>query len=217
MSATTRSRLGLLAALVGGFVLAWTVLPARALKAEEAVSVALTEVAYATFAGGCFWCMEGPFDVLDGVISTTSGYAGGKEPSPTYEQVAGGRTSHAEVVQVAYDPARIGYSQLVDVFWRNVDPFAVNRQFCDGGPQYRSAILFHTDEQKQVAEASKVAMAERFGQAIATQIAPVGNSFSPAEDYHQDYYLKNPLRYKYYRNGCGRDRRLESIWGAQGG
>jgi len=215
MSGAGRRRLGLLAALATGFMLTWLTLPERSLRAQERVEVALTEVAYATFAGGCFWCMEGPFDKLEGVISTTSGYAGGTEPAPTYETVSAGRTGHAEVVQVAYDPARITYEALLDVFWRNIDPFAVNRQFCDGGPQYRSAVFFHSEAQRAAAEATKAALTERFGQPIATQIAPLGTSFTPAEDYHQDYYLKNPLRYRYYRNSCGRDSRLQAIWGSK--
>jgi peptide-methionine (S)-S-oxide reductase len=174
--------------------------------------------ALATFAGGCFWCMEPPFDKLDGVISTTAGYAGGAEKNPTYDQVARGRTGHAEVVQVAYDPAVISYESLLRVFWRNIDPFAVDRQFCDSGPQYRSAIFYHDDAQRQAAEASLAEIEAKFpGQDIATRLAPVGDSFHPAEEYHQDYYLKNPVRYRYYRFNCGRDRRLEQVWGAEAG
>ena len=170
--------------------------------------------AVATFAGGCFWCMEPPFDKLEGVISTTSGYAGGQKANPSYEEVSSGGTGHAEAVQVVYDPARIAYEQLLEVYWHNVDPVAVNRQFCDAGTQYRSAIFYHDDTQKQLAEASKKALEEsgRFDRPIATEIVKA-SAFFPAEEYHQDYYKKNPIRYKLYRTGCGRDKRLEEIWG----
>jgi len=171
--------------------------------------------AVATFAGGCFWCMEAPFDKLDGVISTTAGYAGGPEKNPTYPQVAGGRTGHAEAVQVVYDPARVSYETLLDVYWRNVDPFAVNRQFCDVGPQYRSAIFYHDEEQRTAAAASLAKISARFEQPVATELKPVGDTFHAAEAYHQDYYLKNPVRYRFYRYNCGRDQRLEAIWGKQ--
>ena len=170
--------------------------------------------AVATFAGGCFWCMEPPFDRLTGVISTTSGYIGGSVDRPTYEQVSAGGTGHAEVVQVVYDPAKVSYARLLEVFWRNIDPVAVNRQFCDSGDQYRSAIFFHDDEQKRLALQSKTAI-ERSGRikgSIATQIAAAG-TFYRAEEYHQDYYKKNPVRYKFYRFNCGRDARLEELWG----
>ncbi|MFN2385104.1 MAG: peptide-methionine (S)-S-oxide reductase MsrA [Thermoanaerobaculia bacterium] len=168
----------------------------------------------ATFAGGCFWCMEPPFDVLPGVVSTTSGYAGGAERNPTYEQVSAGVTGHAEVVQVAYDPAKISYERLLDVFWRNIDPTTSDRQFCDRGRQYRPAIFFHGEAQKQLAEASKRKI-ERSGTIkapIVTQITPLAQ-FYPAEEYHQDFYKKNPVRYKTYRFGCGRDARLAELWG----
>lgn len=169
----------------------------------------------ATFAGGCFWCMEAPFDKLEGVISTTAGYAGGSEKNPTYPQVSGGRTGHAEVVQVVYDPARVSYETLLQVFWRNIDPFAVDRQFCDAGPQYRSAIFYHDEAQRIAAAASLAEVAARFGRPVATQLQPVGDTFHAAEAYHQDYYLKNPVRYKFYRYNCGRDQRLEAIWGVK--
>ena len=170
----------------------------------------------ATFAGGCFWCMEPPFDNLDGVISTTSGYAGGEEPNPTYESVSAGRTGHAEVVQVVFDPSRVSYEELLHVYWRNVDPVTSNRQFCDGGRQYRTAILAHDDAQLAAAVASKKALEAtgRFDRSIVTEIVPIGH-FTPAEDYHQDYYQKNPIRYGYYRRGCGRDARLEVLWGEE--
>lgn len=184
---------------------------------QEAPGEAPGEHATATFAGGCFWCMEPPYDKLDGVISTTSGYAGGPERDPTYREVSAGRTGHAEVVQVVYDPARVTYEELLRVFWRNVDPFAEDRQFCDAGRQYRTAIFYHDEAQHAAAEASRAAVAARFGKSLATQVVPVGDTFHPAEEYHQDYYLKNPVRYRYYRFSCGRDRRLEEIWGAEAG
>jgi peptide-methionine (S)-S-oxide reductase len=184
------------------------------LAAETAGEEAEVKVALATFAGGCFWCMEPPFDKLEGVISTTAGYAGGPEANPSYAQVSAGRTGHAEVVQVAYDPAQVSYETLLRVFWRNIDPFAVNRQFCDAGRQYRSAIYYHDELQKAAAEASLAEVAERLDSPIATQVEALGESFHAAEVYHQDYYLKNPVRYRYYRLSCGRDRRLKEIWGA---
>jgi peptide-methionine (S)-S-oxide reductase len=172
-------------------------------------------LAKATFAGGCFWCMEPPYDKLDGVASTTSGYTGGQKKNPTYEEVSSGGTGHAEAVQIVYDPAKINYQKLLDVFWRNIDPLARDRQFCDAGTQYRSAIFYHDETQKRLAEASKAQVQKRFKQPIATQIVPAA-AFYPAEEYHQDYYKKNPIRYKFYRTGCGRDRRLEELWGQSG-
>jgi peptide-methionine (S)-S-oxide reductase len=169
--------------------------------------------AKATFAGGCFWCMEPPYDKLDGVTSTISGYAGGKTKNPTYEEVSRGTTGHTEVVQVTYDPKKISYEKLLDVFWRNIDPLTANRQFCDIGSQYRSAIFYHDENQKRLAEESKKALSKRFKEPIVTEIVAF-TEFYPAEDYHQDYYIKNPLRYKYYRYNCGRDQRLEALWGA---
>lgn len=170
------------------------------------------QLATATFAGGCFWCMEHPFDELNGVISTTSGYTGGKTKNPTYEQVSAGGTGHAESVRVVYDPDKIGYKKLLDVFWHNIDPLAKNRQFCDEGSQYRSAIFYHDEEQRRLAEESKAALEKARGWRIVTEIVPPGE-FYPAEEYHQDYYKKNPIRYKLYRTGCGRDRRLRELWG----
>jgi peptide-methionine (S)-S-oxide reductase len=171
-------------------------------------------LAKATFAGGCFWCMEPPYDKLDGVVSTTSGYIGGNTKNPTYEAVSAGGTGHAEAVEIVYDPAKVSYAKLLDVFWRNIDPTVRNRQFCDVGDQYRSAIFYHDAEQKRLAEASKAALArtKSFPQPIVTEIVPAG-VFTAAEAYHQDYYVKNPLRYKYYRYRCGRDQRLEELWG----
>lgn len=175
-------------------------------------------LAKATFAGGCFWCMEPPFDELKGVISTTSGYTGGQTPNPTYKEVSAGKTGHAEVVQIVFDPAQITYAELLEVFWRNIDPMTPNRQFCDTGSQYRSAIFYHNDEQKHLAEASKQALEQsgRLPRPIVTEIVPAAE-FYAAEDYHQDYYKKNPLRYKFYRYSCGRDQVLEQIWGKSAG
>jgi peptide-methionine (S)-S-oxide reductase len=174
--------------------------------------------AVATFAGGCFWCMEPPYDKLDGVIATISGYMGGKKAYPTYEEVSAGWTGHTEVVQIQYDPTKVTYEKLLDVFWRNVDPTVKDRQFCDIGSQYRTTIFVHTDEQKRAAEASKAALekSKPFKEAIVTPIA-AATDFWPAEDYHQDYYLKNPVRYAYYRTGCGRDARLKQVWGSAAG
>jgi peptide-methionine (S)-S-oxide reductase len=168
----------------------------------------------ATFAGGCFWCMEPPFDELPGVISTTSGYTGGRTKNPTYEEVSAGSTGHAEAVEIVYDPAKITYARLLDVFWKNIDPITPNRQFCDVGTQYRAAIYYHNDEQKRMAEESKKALESsgRFKQPIVTEIAAV-SPFYRAEEYHQDYYKKNPIRFNFYKYGCGRARRLEELWG----
>lgn len=171
----------------------------------------------ATFAGGCFWCMEHPFDDLDGVIATTSGYTGGHVDNPTYDQVTSGDTGHAEAVQVVFDPERISYERLLEVFWRQINPTQKNRQFCDVGSQYRTAIFYHDDEQKRQAEASKERMDREgpFDGPIVTEIEPAA-TFYPAEEYHQDYYRKNPLRYSFYRASCGRDQYLESVWGSEG-
>jgi peptide-methionine (S)-S-oxide reductase len=171
--------------------------------------------ARATFAGGCFWCMEPPFDVLEGVISTTSGYAGGRVKNPSYQEVSAGGTGHAEVVQVEYDPSVVSYQELLEVFWRNIDPTAKDRQFCDRGSQYRSAIFYHDEAQRAAAEQSRAELerTKPFQDPIVTEILAL-KAFYPAEDYHQDYYEKNPLKYKYYRYGCGRDKRLEELWGS---
>ncbi len=172
----------------------------------------------ATFAGGCFWCMEPPFDKLDGVLSTTSGYTGGHKENPTYKEVSAGGTGHAESVQVVYDPEKISYSRLLEIFWHNIDPLARNRQFCDGGDQYRSAIFYYDEEQRLLAEASREALeaSGRFGQPIVTEIRAAG-AFWPAEEYHQDYYKKNSISYRFYRWSCGRDKRLEELWGKEAG
>ena len=168
----------------------------------------------AIFAGGCFWCMEPPYDKLDGVISTTSGYTGGSEVNPTYKQVASGRTSHREAVRIEYDPKRVSYERLLEVFWRNIDPLDGRGQFCDKGRHYTSAIYTLDDEQFAAAQESKVELVSegKLKGEIKTEILPAG-PFYPAEDYHQDYYRKNPIRYKYYRWGCGRDARLKKLWG----
>jgi peptide-methionine (S)-S-oxide reductase len=168
----------------------------------------------ATFAGGCFWCMEPPFDKLKGVRSTTSGYIGGRMKNPTYEAVSRGGTGHAEAVQVLFEPEKISYTQLLEVFWHNIDPTTPDRQFCDWGTQYRSAIFYHDEAQKQLAEESKNALIRsgRFGSAIVTEIVPA-SEFYRAEEYHQDYYVKNPLQYQEYRFRCGRDQRLRELWG----
>ncbi|MEO7514077.1 MAG: peptide-methionine (S)-S-oxide reductase MsrA [Gemmatimonadaceae bacterium] len=170
----------------------------------------------AIFAGGCFWCMEPPYDKLDGVLSTISGYTSGSVVNPTYEQVSAGSTGHTEALQVVFDPARVTYDRLLHVFWRNIDPFASNQQFCDRGSQYRSGIYPRNASQKAAAEASLRTVAARFSQPIATEIV-AATPFYAAEEYHQNYYTKNPLRYKYYRASCGRDGRLEEIWGDEAG
>ena len=172
----------------------------------------------ATFAGGCFWCMESPFDRLPGVVSLTVGYTGGDVKNPTYEQVSAGGTGHAEAVEIVYDPRVIRYEKLLDIFWHNIDPTAVDRQFCDAGRQYRSAIFYHSETQKQAAQNSKAALERNkpFKGAVVTEIVPAG-VFWRAEEYHQQYYRKNPLRYKFYRAGCGRDQRLKELWGAAAG
>jgi peptide-methionine (S)-S-oxide reductase len=160
--------------------------------------------------------MEGPFEKLKGVSSATSGYSGGEKKDPTYEEVSSGSTGHAESVEVRYDPRKVTYEQLLDVFWHNIDPFQQNAQFCDHGTQYRSAIFVHDDAQRQAAEASLRHWEQQFGRKIVTQIVPAG-PFYRAEEYHQDYYLTNPVRYRMYRSGCGRDARLQEIWGAGAG
>ena len=175
-------------------------------------SEALAETAQATFAGGCFWCMEHPFDELQGVTGTTSGYMGGTVENPSYRQVSSGETGHAEVIQIEYDPDIISYETLLDTFWRNVDPLDSQGQFCDKGSQYRSIIFYHNDNQRQLAETSKAAVRQLFDQPIATDLLPA-DIFYSAEDYHQNYYQTHPARYRLYRFGCGRDQRLGELWG----
>ena len=169
----------------------------------------------ATFAGGCFWCMEAPFDKLPGVISVTVGYTGGSTKNPTYQQVSAGGTGHAESVRIIYDPAKISYERLLATFWHNVDPTSPDRQFCDVGHQYRSAIFYTSPQQLQAAQHSRDTLERNkpFREAVVTEITPAGE-FYPAEEYHQQYYKKNPIRYKYYRSRCGRDNRLKELWGS---
>lgn len=172
----------------------------------------------ATFAGGCFWCMEHPFDEIPGVISVTSGYTGGHKKDPAYEEVSAGRTGHAEAVQVVYDPAKVTYDKLLNIFWHNIDPTTKDRQFCDSGNQYRSGIFYHNGEQQRLALLSKVQLEKikTFKEPVVTEIVQA-TEFYPAEEYHQRYYKKNPIRYKFYRANCGRDRRLKELWGSAAG
>jgi peptide-methionine (S)-S-oxide reductase len=176
---------------------------------------AAAQTATAIFAGGCFWCVEADFEKLPGVLAAESGYIGGKTPNPTYEQVNIGSTGHTEGVRITYDPAKVSFVSLLDHFWKNIDPTVKNRQFCDIGSQYRSALFYQNETEKQAMEASKAAIlkAGRIKQ-IHTEIVPA-TSFYPAEKYHQDYYKKNPIRYRYYRSSCGRDQRLADIWGTK--
>lgn len=194
---------GMLCGLLLG--LAW---PAAA--SERAGSA--EKIATATFAGGCFWCMVHPFDELPGVISVTSGYTGGHTPNPTYAEVSSHTTGHIEAIQIRYDPDRIQYQRLLEVYWRNVDPLDGGGQFCDRGDTYQSAIFYQDEEQKRLAEQSKTGIERRLQHQVVTEIRPAGR-FYEAEDYHQNYYKKNPLRYTYYRYRCGRDQRLEELWG----
>ena len=170
--------------------------------------------AKAYFAGGCFWCMEEVFEKVDGVIAVVSGYMGGTVPNPTYEQVSAGQTGHAESVEVSYDPAKVSYQKLLEAFWRNVDPVTPNAQFCDHGSQYRAVVFYGTDEEKRLSEESKSAIeqSKQFSEPIVTQLVKV-STFYTAEDYHQDFYKRNPIRYKYYKFSCGRAQRLEALWG----
>lgn len=167
----------------------------------------------ATFAGGCFWCMQGPFDFLDGVISSKAGYTGGNKENPTYDEVSSGTTGHTEAVEVTFDPQRVTYKELLEVFWRNVDPTTKDQQFADRGSQYRTAIFYHNNEQKQQAEQSKTELEKSglFDKPIVTEILPV-TTFYPAEEYHQDYYKKNPFRYEMYKQGSGRASFIERTW-----
>jgi len=202
MNAQIRFGLGLclLGSLVG--------LP-PASPSAEAVSEAK-----AYFAGGCFWCMEEAFEKVEGVTAVISGYMGGTVANPNYEQVSAGRTGHAESVEVTYDPSKVTYQKLLDAFWRNIDPLTPNAQFCDHGEQYRSAVFYGTEEEKRLAEESKqtIERSKRFSRPIVTQIVGA-TTFYPAEEYHQDFYKKNPIRYKFYKYNCGRAQRLEDLWG----
>ena len=187
-------------------------------ETNKSVATPSNTLEKAALAGGCFWCMEAPFDQLPGVVSVIPGYIGGKKKNPTYNEVSAGWTGHAEAVQIVYDPAKISYDKLLSVFWHNIDPTVKNRQFCDSGDQYRSAIFYTTEEQRRVALQSKAALekSKPFKSAIVTEITPAGE-FYPAEEYHRHYYKKNPIRYSYYRNGCGRDQRLKELWGSSAG
>ena len=170
--------------------------------------------AKAVFAGGCFWCVESDFDKVPGVISTTSGYIGGKTAKPSYEQVSGHGTGHAEAVEIVFDPAKVSYAKLVEHFWRTIDPTTKDQQFCDRGSPYRTAIFAQDAQQLKIAQDSRSALekSKPFKEPIVTEVVQA-SAFYPAEDYHQDYYLKNPVRYKYYRSSCGRDSRLKQLWG----
>ena len=202
--------LGLLALAAAAGLLIW---PSTETAGESGAPIDEENLAKAIFAGGCFWCMEPPFDKLEGVAATISGYTGGEQENPTYKQVSSGRTGHTEAVQVLYDPAKISYAELLEVFWHNIDPTVENRQFCDWGSQYRTGIFYQGDEQRRLAEESKRKLVEsgRFAE-VYTEVT-AATAFYPAEEYHQDFYKKNPVHYKRYRQGCGRDRRLAELWG----
>ena len=203
-----KTRLGLILFTFG--ILTW--MPFALMPSDAALGTDTKAKAY--FAGGCFWCMEEVFEQVNGVLWVFSGYMGGKVANPTYEQVSAGRTGHAEAVEVTYDPAKVSYQQLLEAFWHNVDPLTPNAQFCDHGSQYRSAVFYATDEERRLAEASKASIeeAKKFPAPIVTELVPA-STFYQAEDYHQDYYKKNPFRYKYYKYNCGRAKRLEALWG----
>jgi len=199
----------MLALAVGSHcVVAQTPAPGRTASTKPAAA----PVAKATFAGGCFWCMQGEFEELPGVKSVLAGYTGGTTPNPTYEQVSSGATGHFESIEITYDPRKISYDRILDTYWHNVDPFTPYGQFCDNGPQYRTAIFVHDDAQRSAAEASKLKIEQDQKKKVVTLILPA-STFYPAEDYHQDYAKKNPFRYGLYRKGCGRDDLLEKIWG----
>ena len=200
----TAALFGVAAGLAAGFALAQN-------EAHAGTETAI-------FAGGCFWCMEPPFDELNGVVSTTSGYTGGSTVNPSYQQVSGGGTGHTEALKVVYDPSKVSYDKLLYVFWRNHDPLKGDRQFCDRGTQYRPGIFYTNARQRQLAESSKVALqaSGRFSRQIVTEITPAA-AFYPAETYHQDFYLKNPVRYKFYSSNCGRKSRLQQLWGSEAG
>ena len=172
------------------------------------------ETGYATFAGGCFWCIEADFEKVDGVVTATSGYTGGRVKNPSYEEVSAGGTGHTEAIRVVFDPEVVSYRELLETFWHNIDPTVADRQFCDMGSQYRSAIFYHDEAQREAAEQSlaELERSKPFPEPIVTEITAAA-AFYPAEAYHQDYYKKNKLRYSYYRKGCGRDRRLAELWG----
>lgn len=192
--------------------LLFSLIAVAAIAGAAAAQPAVPERAVATFAGGCFWCVESDFDHVPGVLDTISGYTGGKVANPTYSQVSAGGTGHAESVEVVYDPRKVSFAQLLDYFWHHVDPTVKDQQFCDHGNQYRTAIFVHNDEERKLAEESKKKVEAELKKPIYTEIVQAG-PFYKAEDYHQDFYLKNPTKYKFYRWNCGRDQRLEQIWG----
>jgi peptide-methionine (S)-S-oxide reductase len=213
-----KSLIGLASLLFSGLLLAGEGATQPTAKPATAVTAtAVPATAEAVFAGGCFWCTESDFDKLPGVLSTTSGYIGGHVENPTYEEVSYGASGHTEAVLVRYDPRKVSYAQLLEFFWPTIDPVTANAQFCDKGSQYRSAIFYGNPEEQRLAEASKAALDKsgRLPAPVVTEILSA-TTFYPAEDYHQDYHSKNPIRYSYYRNGCGRDDRLQQLWGKQG-
>jgi peptide-methionine (S)-S-oxide reductase len=190
-------------------------LAAPAARGQSPTPPAGQALAVATFAAGCFWCSEADFEKVPGVVDAVSGYTGGRVANPTYKQVSDGGTGHYEAVQVRYDPARVSYAQLLDVFWRNVDPFDAGGQFCDRGPQYRAAVFYQNETERRAVEASRQKLEQSpqlRRRRVLTEILPV-STFYPAEEYHQSYYKKNPIRYKFYRSNCGRDKRLRAVWG----
>lgn len=194
-------------------ILIWTLGMAISFSVKSSENTLPAKIETAVFAGGCFWCMEPPFDAMPGVLDTTSGYTGGRTENPNYQDVSGGFSGHYEALQVTFDPARINYAKLLEIFWHNIDPFDDTGQFCDKGDQYKAVIFYRDKEQRQLAEASKASIEKRFaGKTVATSIKPAGK-FYPAEDYHQNYSLKNPIRYKLYRTLCKRDWRLHQVWG----
>ncbi|MBP8236168.1 MAG: peptide-methionine (S)-S-oxide reductase MsrA [Pseudomonas sp.] len=214
ITSTWRHRLLASSILALGGLLAACEPTAAQAPQPQATQQTVANPGVAIFAGGCFWCTESDFDKMPGVIETTSGYIGGHVENPTYEQVSAGNSGHIEAVRVRFDPSKTSYAQLVEAFWPTIDPVTANAQFCDRGPQYRSAIFYSNAEEQQLAEASKTALDKsgRLPAPVVTEIL-AASTFYPAEDYHQDYYQRNPLRYNYYRNGCGRDQRLEQLWG----
>jgi peptide-methionine (S)-S-oxide reductase len=195
---------------------AWLMIAAHLIAAALLLTRAgAAQTESAVFAGGCFWCMEEAFDKVEGVLATTSGYTGGAVQNPSYRQVSGGGTGHFEAVKVDYDPAKVSYQDLLEVYWRNIDPFDAIGQFCDKGDQYRSAIFVGDQSQRSLAEASKDEVVKRFNMDVATEILPE-QAFYPAEDYHQDYHSKNVAKYEFYKYGCGRPARLQELWGTPG-
>jgi peptide-methionine (S)-S-oxide reductase len=202
----------MLLALVAGMTLAFA--ESKVLADRKVLADSSKVLGRATFAGGCFWCMEEAFEDVSGVKSVASGFTGGKTVNPSYEQVSAGGTGHAEAIEIVYDPARISYADLLRIYWRNIDPTTPNRQFCDVGEQYRAAIFYHDAEQKKLAEESlkEVEKTKPFKDPVVTQIVPAG-AFYMAEAYHQDFYRENPIKYKYYKYRCGRAQRLEELWG----